>query len=225
MLTMGKHTYTEFARNMFHKGNKVGTIELAAKKKAPDWDVDSQWFFDQLQSRKLSLRGLAKLIDMSPSSLSLRLGGRYKITMEEAGVLASLLGVPFEEIVVRAGIKVPKDPVRAVRLVGQVHGVTVKPGKAMGTIDRPSALPSGTVAIKGVEPGWIYFYNPSQKLQPEAVNTLSVVNDTLLGVLEKAKHPPSGGQKGGLWDVRGVFGGGVEGVRVASATPVLMILP
>jgi len=225
MLTIGKHTSTTFARNVFHKGNRMGVIDLAAKKKAPEWNVDSHWFFDQLQARKLSLRGLAKLLDMSPSSLSLRFGGHYKITMEEAGAMAGLLGVTFEEIVHRAGIKIPKDPVKAVRLVGQVHGVTVKPGKGLGAIERPGPLPAGVVAIRGVEPGWIYFYTPSQKLQPEAVNQLSVVNEGVLGVLEKCKNPPLGGMKGGLWNVRGVFGGGVEGVRVASATPVLMILP
>lgn len=199
MLTIGKHTSTTFARNVFHKGNDVGMIDLAAKKKAPDWDVDSQWFFDQLQARKLSLRGLAKLLDMSPSSLSLRLGGHYQITMEEAGAMAGLLGVTFEEIVHRAGIKIPKDPSRSVRLVGQVHGVTVKPGKGLGAIERPGPLPAGVVAIRGVEPGWIYFYTPSTRLAPEAVNSLSVINDTLMGVLEKAKHPPQGGSKGGVF--------------------------
>lgn len=111
------------------------------------------------------------------------------------------------------------------RLVGSVAGVTIRSGKGLGTVDRPGPLPGGCVALRGVEPGWIYFYTPSQKLQPEAVNQLSVVNEGVLGVLEKCKNPPLGGMKGGVWNVRGVFGGGVEGVRVVTATPVLMILP
>lgn len=221
----------------------MGIMDLADKKRVPEWDVDSEWFFDRLKERKLSLRGMAKLMDMSPSSLSLRFGGTYKITMEEAVVMASLLGATFEEIVHRAGIKVPKDPSRSIRLIGVVAGVTIKTGRGLGVIDRPGPLPAGAVAIKGVEPGWVYFYSPSQKLQPEAVNQLSVVEgvpssgakgggggpkggaatpksstETWLGVLER-------GSRGGVWNVRGVFGGGVEGVKVLVATPVLVILP
>jgi len=112
-------------------------------------DVDSEWFFDRLKERKLSLRGLAKLMDMSPSSLSLRLGGSYKITMEEAALIARLLGVTFEEIVLRAGIKIPKDPGRMVRLVGTVAGVQVRGAKGLGAIDRPGPLPDGVMAIRG----------------------------------------------------------------------------
>lgn len=110
MLTVGKQTSTALARSVFQQGNHMGIMDLATKKKTPEWGVDSQWFFDRLAERKLSLRGMAKLMDMSPSSLSLRLGGYYKITMEESVVMAQLLGVSHEEIIHRSGIKVPKDP-------------------------------------------------------------------------------------------------------------------
>lgn len=202
---------------------------MATKKKPDRIPVDSQWFTDRLAERRLSLRGLAKLMEMSPSSLSLRLNGRYKITMEEATVMANLLGVTFEEIVLRAGIKVPKDPSRSVRVVGHVTAGVVKMTKTGGSVARPIPLPGGVVAIKGgsigvargVEGGWTFFYNPSHKLQPEAVGQLSVVegvSQTWLGVLER-------GSERGSWNVRGVFGGGVEGVKVGCASPVLLILP
>lgn len=259
MLTIGKHSSMELEPLTAMWAGNRGELAMAKKARDAGIEIDSQWFFDRLNAQKLSLRGLAKMMDMSPSSLSLRLDGQYKITMEEAAEMAPLLGVTFEEIVLHAGIKVPKAPGGGIKVIGQVsHNGNVKLGKGGGTVQRPGWLPAETVAIVDPESGWTYFYAPSGKLHPEAVGRLTVVetgggatsrghsqgarggSKTVLGVFKRGSErglwdviPPCCGHKGGVegGSDRGKGGvlegveGALRGVRVVTATPVLLILP
>lgn len=218
MLTLGKQTCTALVPVNFHAGLTLGTI-VAKKPKQEPIDIDSQWFFGRLEDARLSLRGMAKLMDMSPSSLSLRLAGKYKITMDEAALMARLLGATLEEIIQHSGTKIPKDSAKMVKLVGTIDAAgRVQLAKGAGSVARPGGLGPEVVALKGVERGWTFFYNTPQKLQPEAIGVLAVVENRWVGVLKR-------GSERGLWDVEGVFGGGVKGVRVTVATPVLLIQP
>ncbi|NDC87109.1 MAG: XRE family transcriptional regulator, partial [Betaproteobacteria bacterium] len=53
--------------------------------------LDTDWFRDRLKERKLSQRGLAKLLELDPGALSLTLRGLRKLTTEEAHAIATVL--------------------------------------------------------------------------------------------------------------------------------------
>lgn len=206
-----------------------------------DRDVDKDWFLNKFADKRLSLRGVAKLLEMSPSSLSLRLDGTYKISMDEAADLARLLGVHHDEVMRRAGVTLPREITKSVKVVGTV-GADGKIKKGAGeTVPRPLGPQGEIVALRGQE-GWLYFYSPTSRFEPDAVGRLCVwtpgegavgtVGGGTKGVLGILKR----GSERGLWDVVPPFHsastpspegqeGGVRGVKGGSATPVLMILP
>lgn len=46
--------------------------------------MNTEWFRQLLSTRKLSQRGLAKLMELDPAAVSLMLRGQRKMTNEEA---------------------------------------------------------------------------------------------------------------------------------------------
>lgn len=183
--------------------------------------VDTQWFFDRLEAKRYSLRGFAKLIDMIPGALSRRFNGITPISADDVVLFARFLDAPYEEIARRAGLKVPKDPTKAVKIVGVVdaHG-QVKNGKSLGTIERPASLPGDTVAVRDSKRGWTYFFAPAAgRVSPDAVGRMAIVESRWVGILER-------GHDRGTWNVVGLCGEMVaEGVKVGVAAPVLVIVP
>lgn len=82
--------------------------------------MNTAWFTDRLAARRMSQRGLARLMGMDPGAISLTLRGKRKLTLEEAAQMAALLDVSPQEILEHAGV-----PVRAehrAKLVGYIDG-------------------------------------------------------------------------------------------------------
>ena len=57
--------------------------------------MNTEWFRQLLSTRKLSQRGLAKLLELDPAAVSLMLRGQRKMTNEEAHQISMILGVPI----------------------------------------------------------------------------------------------------------------------------------
>ena len=79
--------------------------------------IDKGWFQEKIAAKKLSQRKLATTLGLDPSSLTLMLQGKRKMTNEEATQIGKALGYPVTEILRRAGIDV-RDDVRKVPIAG-----------------------------------------------------------------------------------------------------------
>jgi transcriptional regulator with XRE-family HTH domain len=68
--------------------------------------VDTRWFRDRLADCKLSQRGLARAMGLDPAAVSLTLRGKREMKIAEAAQIARLLGVPADDVMEHAGVRV-----------------------------------------------------------------------------------------------------------------------
>jgi plasmid maintenance system antidote protein VapI len=131
--------------------------------------MNTEWFRQLLATRKLSQRGLAKLMELDPAAVSLMLRGQRRMTPDEAHQLSLILGVPITEVLRQAGIDV-SDDVRRVKVTGYIDGdaqVTLFPKRTHDRVVGPADCPEGTYALQKRTPntpqdGWMYFVSPSE---------------------------------------------------------------
>lgn len=116
----------------------------------PKSRIDKGWFQEKIAAKKMSQRKLATTLDMDPSSLTLMLQGKRKMTNQEAQQIGKALGYPVTEILRRAGIDV-RDDVRKVPITGYVgaHGaVTMLPAGTHDMVISPADVPAGSYALQ-----------------------------------------------------------------------------
>lgn len=71
--------------------------------------VNTKWFRAQLAANDMSMRRLAKLLELDPSAVSLMLRGKRTMTADEANRISGLLTVPVTEVLAQAGIPIEED--------------------------------------------------------------------------------------------------------------------
>jgi transcriptional regulator with XRE-family HTH domain len=131
--------------------------------------MNTEWFRQLLATRKLSQRGLAKLMELDPAAVSLMLRGQRKMTNEEAHQVSLILGVPITEVLRQAGIEVTDD-IRRVKVAGYVDAnsaVTLFPKRTHDKVIGPADCPEGTYALQmraanNPSDGWMIFVSPSE---------------------------------------------------------------
>lgn len=131
--------------------------------------MNTEWFRQLLATRKLSQRGLAKLLELDPAAVSLMLRGQRKMTNEEAHQVSLILGVPITEVLRQAGIEVTDD-VRRVKVAGYVDAqaeVTLFPKRTHDRVVGPADCPDGTYALQvrnsqSPQDGWMLFVSPAE---------------------------------------------------------------
>lgn len=149
--------------------------------------IDTRWFTDRLAQRRMSQRGLAKLMGVDSSAISLMFRGKRKMTLEEAAQLAVLLDTTAQEILERSGVRVPAGD-NMVKVVGFMQGDTtvVMAGEgAHEMVEAPPNIPTRAVAIqartagteRAVWDGWLYFVAEEQ-MNPQA----ALGNEALVAV-------------------------------------------
>lgn len=191
--------------------------------------MDKKWFRNRLEDRSLSDTKAAGIIGMDKTAFSRLLAGKRRLTTDEAGRLADLLGEPLGEVLRRAGVAVPTDPRGQVPIVGIANG-----GGRIGPLGaggprraiRAPELAEDAQAVRVKAPGgfcdgWLCYFVASRQVSLEAVGRLSVVElgnkaGRVLGVLTR-------GYESGKWSVRGIAGGGVEDVAIECAAPVVWV--
>lgn len=67
--------------------------------------VNKRFFMDTMKDRQMSLREVAKRIDVWPAALSRSLDGKRKMQIAEAVSLAQVLNIPLPEVLQNAGIQ------------------------------------------------------------------------------------------------------------------------
>ncbi|AFN39077.1 transcriptional regulator [Burkholderia phage BcepMigl] len=147
--------------------------------------VKKQYFLNLMESRKLSMRGLAQKMEMQHSQLSLTLSGQRKMQLEEAAQLSQIFGVPLAEIAVAAGVDIRPTSGKRVNVIGFVgkDGCVTMHGKdTVERADAPPNLPDSAVAIQfrtSDSPlswcdGWVVFYVPTETISPDAAGRFSL---------------------------------------------------
>lgn len=132
--------------------------------------MNTDWFRQQLASRKLSQRGLAKLLDLDPAAVSLMLRGQRRMTNEEAHRISGVIGSPITEVLRQAGIEV-NDDIRRAKVTGYASDngtVTLFSRKTHDKVVGPADCPDGTYAIQIRAPnttmdGWMLFVSPAEQ--------------------------------------------------------------
>lgn len=130
--------------------------------------MNKRFFDDLLVAKGMSLRQLAKRMDMLPSQLSLMLNGKRRMQMAEAVRMSQLLGAPLNEILLAAGINEAVG--RRCKIVGILAGDGLVHKVEEGAIERvmmPDGLPDHTVAVQARTAesplawmdGWVLFVN------------------------------------------------------------------
>ena len=148
--------------------------------------INTAWFQNRIADRRMSQRALARALGMDPGALSLTLRGKRTMKMTEAADIARLLGVPAEEVIEHAGVRVSSKntlvPITAT-MDGtcEIHmdanlGMNVPhPGG-----DVPEKCYAALCRTEGTDlshmDGWLMFteeMRPSGGIAPESVGRLS----------------------------------------------------
>jgi hypothetical protein len=189
--------------------------------------VNKRYFESLLQSKDLSLRGLAKRMSMSHSQLSLVFSGDRRMQLSEAVEISSIFGEPLHRIVEAAGVAVRPAGVHRVSVIGAMQGDGSVAMHAEGIIERteaPDGMAEDSIAVQArtagtpldFMDGWVFFAP-----KPNGVDS------AILGrfAMCQIKDGPSvmagvrrGYQEGGF-NLRGLYA--ADGVRLTSATPVI----
>jgi len=147
------------------------------------YKVDKAWFRDRFEAHNVSASTVAHLMGFAHrSALHVRLAGKYDFTKDDMEKLSRILGEPYDEIARRVGVDVPYARREQVAIVGTVQwpsGLVDPKAVAPRRAPRPTDASGDIVALRiGGEghpmAGWLVYYVPGRRVQPEAVGALCV---------------------------------------------------
>lgn len=196
--------------------------------------ADTEWFRSIMEERRISQRGLAKLLGCNASSVNRLVNGKRPIRFDEAESLAVLLGTSVADVLSRAGIEMDEAQGVESRLVGYIDGAGeayVDWGASGETVPSLPSLPRSAVAIQYRTTlsawesldGWVVYVEPPEGRRiDDALNRLSLVTlesgMTLIGFLRR-------GYREGTYNVSNFGAANLESAVVKWATPVLLLRP
>ena len=196
--------------------------------------VDTIWFKNLLADRRMSQRGLAKQLDIDPAAVSLTLRGKREMKIAEAAAIARLLGVPADEVMAHAGVRISSKN-SLVPISGTMDGtaevhIDMQSG---ATVNHPGGdLPEQTFAIlcktEGTDlahmDGWLLFADAGfedRGIMPEAVSHLSFCRVGGGGIYVARI---TRGMQRGRWTLHTPTGV-MKDIVVEWAKPILLVVP
>lgn len=193
--------------------------------------VDKRYFDNLLRDRQMSLRGLAKLMGLSHSQLSLAFSGHRLLKLEEASQLAGIFNEPLGRIVEAAGIAAPPSGKDRISVVGAVRGDGTVELHQDGVIERtaaPPGLPEDSIAVQfrtagsplGWADRWVAFCPAPRPADSSILGRLALVQ--IKGgpmVLATATR----GYRDGSFNLDGFFRR--ESAELDTASPVFWVRP
>lgn len=150
----------------------------SVKLQNPNIDVD--WFKDKLEEKHLTIRGLAKLMDLNPSTVSLMLRGIRSIHNEDAVKLADAFSVTPIEIFKRAGAPI-EDEVRNIKVlmyIDERSRLISVPPEAADTFKAPYDSPTNAFGVQirtgRRYDGWVMVVNGTKSKPSDSIGSLAV---------------------------------------------------
>lgn len=192
--------------------------------------IDTRWFRERLAERDMSLRRLAKHMELDPSAVSLMLRGLRGMTADEANRISGLITIPVTEVLARAGIPVEEDarslPVAAhCDASGAVRDVK---GKSLRRVTAPRDVPARALVVQVRAPelqqdGWLIFTGQPDARVHAMIDRLAVVE--VSGGARHVGYVKRGYDEDRVSVLPFPAGPAVENVVAISAAPVLWIRP
>ena len=138
--------------------------------------VNKRFFEDLMRDRRISLRSVARQLDMLPSQLSLTLSGKRRMQIAEAVKIGQILGAPMAEVMIAAGIEEARTDRRRCNVIGHLTGTGQVEMVDKGAVERvtvPDGLPDEVCAIQArtidspfsYMDGWLYYVH-AEKQEP-----------------------------------------------------------
>lgn len=194
-------------------------------------NVDKAWFEQRLADRQISMRGLAKLMEVDPSTVSLMVRGLRGISSETAVKMARELNVTTNELYKRAGLPI-KDEAREIDVTMYIDGEGVGHPVSDADVEKISApfdVPISGFGLQlrsgGQTDGWILIVDGRNYAPAECLGSMCLYvrkdGKTGVGITRR-------GYKAGLYNItRSITPGVAEEVDIdlESATPVVWIKP
>lgn len=130
--------------------------------------VNKRFFEDLMKDRRLSLRSIARQMDILPSQLSLTFNGKRRMQIAEAVQLGQILGASLSEVMIAAGIEEARLDRRRCTVIGHLTGTGEVTPVENGAVERvmvPDGIPDDVFAIQArtmdspfsYMDGWLYF--------------------------------------------------------------------
>lgn len=193
--------------------------------------VNKRFFMDTMKDRQMSLREVAKRIDVWPAALSRSLDGKRKMQIAEAVSLAQVLNIPLPEVLQNAGIQEAKTVGRRCNIIGHLTEAGVVEPIPVGVIERtpiPDSLPDEVVAVQAHTArsqaaycdGWLTFFS-------EEHNPIAVIGHFVLAHLEDGSMRSGAlrrGYESGTYNLLGPIYGHLKNIRIKSARRAILTI-
>lgn len=193
--------------------------------------VNKRFFMDTMKDRQMSLREVAKRIDVWPAALSRALDGKRKMQIPEAVRLAQVLNIPLPEVLQNAGIQEAKTVGRRCNIIGHLTDAGVVEPLPDDVIERtpiPDSLPDEVVAVQAhtagsqaaYSDGWITFF-------AEENNPISLIGQFVLAHLEDGTMRSGSLRRGyetGTFNLLGPNYGQLNNIRLRAARRAILTL-
>jgi transcriptional regulator with XRE-family HTH domain len=192
--------------------------------------IDTKWFKDRIADKRMSQRGLARALGIDSGALSLTLRGLRGMKMTEAADIARLLGVPVDEVIQHAGVRIDSKGERiSVSAILDEHQEVISiPKDETFDVPMPTGIVGECMAIQcrtaGTSmahcDGWIYFVRPPARVNPESIDKFSLakVRNGLTTIAQVKR-----GYRPGRYNLLGPAS--AQDVELEWAEPVLLIQP
>lgn len=194
-------------------------------------EVDRRYFEGLMDDKNMSLRALAKRMNMGHSQLSLAFSGARKLTLNEASELAQIFNQPLSRVVEAAGVTVRKSSSERVQVAGAVRGDGTVAEHDPSVVERTNNvpdLPEDVIALHcrtagsplDFIDGWVAFCRKPDKVDPSVIGRLAYC---------KVKNGPAvlasvrRGYEDGTYNLAGFYTR--ESAILEFATPILLIRP
>lgn len=192
--------------------------------------INTVWFKDRLAERDMSMRRLAKLLELDPSAVSLMLRGRRVMTADEANRISGLLTIPVTEVLAQAGIPIEEDRRQLqIKATIDARGVlTPVTAKTPRRIAAPHDVPANGLAAQVraselVQDGWVLFAGAFDPRVHSLLDRLCIVD--IRGDGHRVGTVKRGYEEDRFNVVPFVGKGTIDNVVVKAAAPVLWIRP
>ena len=192
--------------------------------------IDTGWFKEQLRIKGLSVRALARHLDISASAASYMLRGVSKIPQDKAQAMAELFGVDLLELYKRMGAPID-DAQRSVPVtyyIGTERKILSVPPEEIFSVPAPFETTASSICLQirttDMYDQWLLFTQGPKLTVKDAANKLCLYEDALgdlyVAIIRAGYQP-------GTYDAHSAFNDGrvFKGVEVTWASPIAWIKP
>lgn len=113
--------------------------------------TNKKFFDDLLMDRGMSLRQLARMMDILPSQLSRTFTGKRRMQIDEAVKIGQILGASLHDVALNAGIEAANSQIVRVPVIGFLNGdggITRHPRDVAERVTLPMGLPEDSIAVQ-----------------------------------------------------------------------------